>query len=163
MSLAESFLPDFDAEMKNTQRILERVPAEKWDWKPHAKSRTLGELATHVGELPRWGVRLKGESFQVGSEKAPAMRSAPELVARLEQNAAAARESLYSMKDADLDGQFRVLKPDGSVFFQLPRRAVPRAVLMNHLIHHRGQLTVYLRLLDVPLPTIYGPTADESI
>ena len=163
MSLAESLLPEFDAEMSNTRRILERVPAEKWDWKPHAKSRTLGELATHVGELPRWGVRLKGESFQVGSEKAPAMRSAPELVARLESNAAAARESLRSMNDADLDGQFRVLKPDGSVFFALPRRAVPRAVLMNHLIHHRGQLTVYLRLLDVPLPTIYGPTADESI
>jgi uncharacterized damage-inducible protein DinB len=163
MSIADSFLPDFDHEMANTRRILERVPADKWDWKPHAKSRTLGELATHVGELPRWGTRLKGESFQVGSEKAPVMRSAPELVARLEANAAAARESLSSMSDADLEGQFRVLKPDGSVFFQLPRRAVPRSVLMNHLVHHRGQLTVYLRLLDVPLPTIYGPTADESI
>lgn len=163
MSIAETFLPDFDAEMSNTRRVLERVPAEKWDWKPHAKSRSLGELATHVGELPRWGVRLKGESFQVGSEKPPAMRSPQELVSRLEQNAAAARESLRAMSEADLEGQFRVLKPDGSVFFQLPRKAVPRAVLMNHLIHHRGQLSVYLRLLDVPLPTIYGPTADESI
>jgi len=163
MSLAESFLSEFDDEMKNTRRILERVPAEKWDWKPHAKSRSLGELATHVGELPRWGVRLQGTSFQVGSEKAPAMRGPQDLVARLEQNAAAARESLSRMSEADLDGQFQVLKPDGSVFFQLPRRAVPRSVLMSHLIHHRGQLTVYLRLLDVPLPTIYGPTADESI
>jgi len=163
MSLAQSFLPEFDNEMAATRKVLSRVPADKWDWKPHAKSRSLGELATHVGELPRWGVRLKGESFQVGSEKAPVMKSAPELVARLESNAAAARESLSGMSEADLEGQFRVLKPDGSVFFQLPRRAVPRSVLMNHLIHHRGQLTVYLRLLDVPLPTIYGPTADEGI
>src|SRR6185369_4615243 len=107
MSIAESFLPEFDAEMSNTRRILERVPAEKWDWKPHAKSRSLGELATHVGELPRWGVRLQGTSFQVGSEKAPAMRGPQDLVARLEQNAAAARESLSSMSEADLDGQFQ--------------------------------------------------------
>jgi uncharacterized damage-inducible protein DinB len=163
MSFADSLLPEFDAEVASTRKLLERVAADKWNWRPHAKSRTLGELATHVGELPRWGVRLKGESFQVGSEKAPAMRSADELVARLEQNAAAARESLRSMSDSDLEGEFRVLKPDGSVFFALPRRAVPRRVLMNHLIHHRGQLTVYLRLLDVPLPPIYGPTADEAI
>ena len=163
MSIADSFLPEFDSEMASTRKILSRVPADKWDWKPHAKSRSLGELATHVAELPRWGVRMKGESFQVGSEKPPSMRSADELVARLEQNAAAARESISNMSDADLAGDFRVLKPDGSVFFQLPRRALPRTVLMNHLIHHRGQLTVYLRLVDVPLPIIYGPTADEPM
>ena len=163
MSIADSFLPEFDSEMASTRKVLSRVPADKWDWKPHAKSRSLGELATHVAELPRWGMRMKGESFQVGSEKPPSLRSADELVARLDQNAAAARESIAGMSESDLDGEFRVLKPDGAVFFALPRRAVPRRVLLNHLIHHRGQLTVYLRLLDVPLPTIYGPTADESI
>ena len=163
MSIAETLLPEFEAEMNNTRRVLERVPAEKWDWKPHAKSRSLGELATHVGELPRWGMRMKGESFQVGTEKAPSMRSADELVARLESNAAEARAAISGMGEQELAGDFRVLKPDGSEFFKLPRRAVPRSVLMNHLIHHRGQLTVYLRLLDVPLPIIYGPTADESM
>ena len=163
MTIADSFLPEFDSEMASTRKILSRVPAEKWDWKPHAKSRSLGELATHVAELPRWGMRMKGESFQVGSEKPPSLRSADELVARLDQNAAAAKESIAGMSESDLDGEFRVLKPDGAVFFALPRRAVPRRVLLNHLIHHRGQLTVYLRLLDVPLPTIYGPTADEGI
>jgi uncharacterized damage-inducible protein DinB len=163
MSLAESFLPEFDAEMSSTRKVLSRVPAEKWDWKPHAKSRTLGELATHVGELPRWGMRMKGESFQVGSEKAPPMRSAGDLVARLESNAAEARAAISNMGEQELSGEFRVLKPDGSEFFKLPRRAVPRTVLMNHLIHHRGQLTVYLRLLDVPVPIVYGPTADESL
>jgi len=163
MSIADSFLPEFDSEMASTRKVLSRVPAEKWDWKPHAKSRSLGELATHVGELPRWGMRMKGESFRVGSEPAPSLHSADELVARLDQNAASARESIAGMSESDLDGEFRVLKPDGAVFFALPRRAVPRRVLLNHLIHHRGQLTVYLRLLDVPLPTIYGPTADEGI
>src|SRR5438045_1459243 len=109
MGIADSFLPEFDSEMASTRKILSRVPAEKWDWKPHAKSRSLGELATHVAELPRWGMRMKGDSFQVGSEKAPAIRSADELTARLDQNAAAARESISGMSDSELAGDFRVL------------------------------------------------------
>jgi uncharacterized damage-inducible protein DinB len=163
MTIAESFIPEFDTEMASTRKLLERVPADRLDWKPHEKSRTLGELTTHVTELPRWGMRLKEDSFQVGSAKAPPMRNAGEFLARFDSNVAGSREALSRMSDDSLAGEFRVLKPDGSVFFKLPRRSVPRAILLNHLIHHRGQLTVYLRLLDVPLPSIYGPTADESV
>jgi uncharacterized damage-inducible protein DinB len=163
MTVADSILPEFDTEMASTRKLLERVPADRLDWKPHAKSRSLGELATHVTELPRWGMRLKDDSFQVGSAKAPAMRSAAEFLARFDSNVAGSREALSRMSDESFAGEFRVLKPDGSVFFKLPRRGVPRTILLNHLIHHRGQLTVYLRLLDIPLPSIYGPTADQSV
>lgn len=163
MSIIQEFLPEFDREMASTRRVLERVPADRLAWKPHPKSRSLGELATHVAELSRWGVRLQKDSFQVGSEAAPSMKSAADFVARFDANVKESRERLAGMGDDRFEGEFTVLKPDGEVFFKLPRRAVLRSVLLSHLIHHRGQLTVYLRQNDVPLPTLYGPTADEGI
>ena len=163
MTIAAAFLPEFDAEMAATRRLLERVPADELDWKPHPKSRSLGELATHVTELPRWSVRLEKDSFQVGSEKAPSLTDAAAFVARFDENAAAARAAIERASDEAMDREFTVYKPDGQVFFAGRRGALLRRVLLNHLIHHRGQLTVYLRELDRPLPPIYGPTADEPM
>ena len=163
MTIGESFLPEFDSEMASTRKLLERLPADRLDWKPHAKSRSLGELATHVAELPRWGLRFQGEEFRVGSEKAPVLRTAGEFVRRFDESVAASREGIARMSDEGMAKEFTVRKPDGAVFFQLSRRAIIRRVLLNHIIHHRGQLTVYLRLQDVPLPSVYGPTADEAV
>ncbi len=163
MKSGEAFLPEFDAEMATTRRLLERVPADRLDWKPHPKSRTLGEIATHVTELPRWGLRLEALEWQVGSEKAPPMRSAAEYLERFDENVASARSAIARKTDAEMQEEFTVLKPNGEVFFKRKRRSVLRRILLNHLIHHRGQLSVYLRLNDVPLPSIYGPTADEGV
>jgi len=163
MSYIEALLPEFDIEMAKTRRLLERIPGDRLGWKPHGKSRSLGELSTHLTELARWGTRARGESFQVGSEKAPEMKSAADFIARFDANVAGSRAALAQIPADTLDAAYRVLKPDGSLFFEGTRRSILRGVLMNHSIHHRGQLTVYLRENDVPLPSIYGPSADESI
>ena len=163
MSTADAFLTEFDAEMATTRRLLERVPAERLDWKPHGKSRSLGELATHVTELPRWGLRFQAATWSIGSEKAPAMSNAAEFLARFDENVAGARAGIAALSDAQMEEEFTVLRPTGDTFLRLKRRSLVRRVLLNHLIHHRGQLTVYLRQNDVPLPSIYGPTADESV
>ena len=162
MSIAESFLPEFDAEMAATRRLLERVPADRLDWKPHAKSMSLGQLATHVTELPRWGTRFESASFQVGSEKAPPLTTPAEFLARFDENVAGSRAAIARKTDDQMQEEFTVLRPDGEVFFRHERTSLLRRILLNHLIHHRGQLTVYFRQNDVPLPTIYGPTADEK-
>jgi len=162
-TIAESFLKEFDPEMASTRRLLERLPTANLEWKPHMKSRTLGELGVHVTELPRWGVRLQGSEFKVGSEKAPPLKTVDEFLARFDENVAAGRKGIASLSDERMQEEFRVLRPDGSAFFQFPRRSLIRRVVLSHLIHHRGQLTVYLRANDVPLPPIYGPTADEAV
>ncbi|HKD18418.1 MAG TPA: DinB family protein [Thermoanaerobaculia bacterium] len=163
MSAIQELLPEFDHEMATTRRVLERVPADRLTWKPHPKSRSLGELATHVAELARWGIRFQKDSFQIGSEAAPPMKTAEDFVTRFDANVKDSREKLAGMGDDRMQGEFTVLKPSGEVFFKIPRHALLRSVLLSHLIHHRGQLTVYLRENDVPLPSIYGPTADEPI
>jgi len=163
MSYIDALLPEFDSEMAKTRRLLERVPANRLSWKPHDKSRSLGELATHLTELARWGTRARGDSFQVGSEKAPEMKTASDFVTRFDANVAGSRSALAGIPDETLGANFRVLKPDGTLFFEAPRVGILRAVLMNHSIHHRGQFSVYLRENDVPLPSIYGPSADEGI
>jgi uncharacterized damage-inducible protein DinB len=163
MTIAESFLREFDSEMASTRRLLERVPADRLDWKPHPKSRSLGELATHVTETTRWGLRLEGASFTVGTEKAPKLSSAAEFRARFDENVAASRASLARRTDEEMRQDFAVMRPNGEVFFHGSRQSLVRSVLLSHLIHHRGQLTVYLRMCDVSLPSVYGPTADEPL
>jgi len=160
--LAEIFLQEFDAEMAATRRLLERVPADGLDWKPHAKSRSLGQLATHVTELARWGVRIEGPDWTLGSDKPPVLQSAKEFVARFDENVASSRAAVAAKSDDQLREKFTLMR-DGKVFLEMPKAAVLRRIFMNHFIHHRGQLTVYMRLRDVALPGIYGPTADEAI
>ena len=162
MPFAESFLKEFDPEMAATRRMLERIPSTALDWRPHAKSRSLGELATHVAEIPRFGLRIQLDEFAVGSEKAPEMKSAADFIARFDENVRAGREAIAGMSDADLEREFTVTR-QGQPFFTLKKRSLLRRVLLNHIIHHRGQLSVYLRIQGVPLPSVYGPTADEPM
>jgi uncharacterized damage-inducible protein DinB len=160
-TIAESFLTEYDQEMATTRRLLERVPAGRMDWKPHPKSRSLGQVATHVTELARWGVRIGAPTFAIGSEKAPSMASAEEFLRRFDENVSASRAAIASTSADQLKERFVVTR-EGAPFFEMSKASILRRVLLNHLIHHRGQLTVYLRSNDVPLPAIYGPTADES-
>ena len=157
----EAFLREYDVEMDTTRRMLARVPEAGLDWKPHPKSKSLGELATHLTELPRWGERLREGSFIVGSAQAPPMKTAEDFLKRFDSNVAENRAAIATLKDSDLFEEFTVLR-QGQVFFKLSKRIMLRRVLLNHMIHHRGQLSVYLRLNDVPLPSVYGPTADEG-
>lgn len=158
----EAFLREYDVEMDSTRRMLARVPESRLDFRPHTKSKSLGELATHVTELPRWGERLRDGTFVVGSAQAPPMKTAEDFLARFDSNVVESRAAIAAMKDPDLAEEFTVLR-GGQVFFKLSKRIMLRRVLLNHMIHHRGQLSVYLRLNDVPLPAVYGPTADEDI
>ncbi len=163
VTVAESFLREYDAEMKTTRRLLERIPIDRLAWTPHAKSRALGALATHVTELPRWGQRFTEASFTIGSAKAPELKTTAEFLARFDENVAAGRAGIAGMSDEGMGQEFTVFRPDGGVFFKLKRALILRNFLLSHLIHHRGQLTVYMRQNDVPLPSIYGPTADEAV
>jgi len=162
MSFAESFLKEFDPEMAATRKMLERVPSEKFGWRPHGKSKSLGELATHLAEIPRFGARMQqGDEFVAGSDMPPPMKSAPEILARFDENVRKSREAIASMPDDALERDFTVIR-NGQPFFSLKKRGVLRRLILNHMIHHRGQLSVYLRLNDIPLPSVYGPTADEE-
>ena len=162
MSFTEAFLREFDEEMATTRRMLERVPAAGLAWKPHGKSKSLGELATHVTELPRFGFRIKGDEFAGGSDKPPQMNTAAEFLARFDENVREARKAIGAMTEKDLSRDFTVTR-GGQPFFTLKKDVLLRRILLNHLIHHRGQLSVYLRLNDFPLPSVYGPTADEPM
>lgn len=167
MALSEGLLPEFDQEMAGTRKTLERVPDDKFDWKPHAKSMTVRQLATHIALFPSWMVdTLKKDSFDyapTGGEpyKPPAMNSHADLVEVFDRDTAQAREALKSATDAQLMATWSLLA-GGKTVFAMPRIAVLRSMVMNHMIHHRAQLGVYLRLNDVPVPAIYGPSADEQ-
>ena len=160
MSIGQSLLPEFDQEMASTRRLLERVPADKGQWKPHPKSFPLGHLAQLVSMMPGWvTTTVRGVDIDLAKASGYSFEKTDTLLAQFDTHVREAREALAAAKDADL-GITWSLKRGEQVLFAAPRGAVVRSHI-NHLIHHRGQLTVYLRLLDVPLPSIYGPTADE--
>ena len=157
---AESFLEEFDAEMASTRKVLERVPTDKADWKPHPKSFSLGHLAQLVATMPGWITRtLRDTKLDLATTPGYSLESTETLLARFDALVREAREALATVPDADLTVPWFLVHGD-RVLFTSPRGAVVRQHI-NHLIHHRGQLTVYLRLLDVPVPPVYGPTADE--
>jgi uncharacterized damage-inducible protein DinB len=166
LSYKDAILPEFDMEMNNTRRTLERVPDDKFSWKPHAKSGTLGWLAGHVANLPIWGaMTMKQDSLNL----APASGSPPampkpvnrkELLEVFDKNRADARAALAAADDDAYAKPWALLMGEKELFRE-PRAAVLRRMVLNHMIHHRGQLTMYLRLLDVPVPGLYGPSADE--
>lgn len=154
-------LEEFDIEMASTRRLLERVPAEHGEWKPHQKSFPLGHLAQLVSWLPGWiaGTLRETELDFEKSDLSYSFEPTDRLLAVLDEGARASREALAEVTGAALDEEW-TLRSGDFVMYSAPRRVAVRGHL-NHLIHHRGQLTVYLRLLDIPIPSIYGPTADE--
>lgn len=160
MSFAERFLPEFDQEMATTRGLLACVPVDKAAWKPHAKSRSLGELAQHITGVARFGQPIVTQTELRGPGPVPpALAGADDLLARFDANVTSSRDAIAGLSDDEL-GTPWTLRVGDHVIFTMPRKAVLRTLLMSHMIHHRGQLSVYLRLLDVPLPSIYGPTAD---
>jgi len=167
MTLSESLLPELEQEMANLRKTLERIPEEALDWTPHEKSMSFRGLATHLSNMPRWAaVTLKEESFDMAPEGGDPVREEPvesvrDALAQLDRNVDAARAALAGASDEELTHPWTLLI-GGQEIFKMPRIEVVRSMVMNHMIHHRGQLTVYLRLNDLPLPALYGPSADEE-
>jgi uncharacterized damage-inducible protein DinB len=162
MSFSQSLLPEFDEEMKNTRKILECVPDGKFEYQPHPKSMQLGRLATHIAELPSWATTtLSTEVLEMGSDWKPQIATTQkQLLETFDKGVAEAREKISAATDADWQVIWS-FKYDGKTIMSMPRSAVVRSVVMNHLIHHRAQLGVFLRLNDIAIPGMYGPSADE--
>jgi uncharacterized damage-inducible protein DinB len=160
MSLADTLLPEFDQEMATTRKLLERVPADKGQWKPHPKSFPLGHLAQLVARMPSWLLPILNDTKLDLSTGVPySFEPTDVLLATFDQGVHDAREAIAASDAVDLTAPWSLTHGE-RVIFTVPRGAIVRSTI-NHLIHHRGQLSVYLRLVDVPLPSIYGPTADE--
>ncbi|HEX7284872.1 MAG TPA: DinB family protein [Candidatus Angelobacter sp.] len=158
----EPILSELREEVQATRRMLERLPGDKLGWKPHAKSRSLGELATHVAQVPGMAERVANhDEFNPGSFPQASLGSSEEIRDAFERNVSLAEELLGRMTQEQALADWRLVYK-GKEIFRLPRTAVLRKVMLNHMYHHRGQLSVYLRLLEVPLPMVYGPTADEN-
>jgi uncharacterized damage-inducible protein DinB len=162
MSMSEALLQELEHEAKTTRRVLERVPGAHLSWKPHKKSMSLGQLALHVATTPG-GVAafvtelaMQAPDFQQNEAKSP-----DELLPALDESIALAKKTLKGFDDAAMMATFRVMKGDVELM-ALPRVAFLRSIMLNHWYHHRGQLSVYLRQLEVPVPSIYGPSADEN-
>ncbi len=167
MPMNQYMLPEFDQEMANTRKVLERVPDDRLAFKPHPKSFDLKGLATHVAQIPGWGVEtLTRDSIDIAPPGAPPYQppqvsSRQELLDMFDTNVKSARAALEKVGDEALLQSWSLLS-GGKPLFTMPRSAVLRGMIMNHLIHHRAQLIVYLRLNDVPVPGMYGPSADET-
>jgi uncharacterized damage-inducible protein DinB len=163
VSIAHALLGELEQEAQTTRRVLERIPQEHLSWKPHPKSMSLGQLALHVATVPGNVAELAA----MDTVPAPPAfvqaeaRTSAELVPALTASVAKAREHLGGMNDDAMEKTWRLMH-DGRELMAMPRVAFARAVMLNHWYHHRGQLLVYLRLLDLPVPSVYGPTADEN-
>lgn len=167
MPMRDALLPEFEQEMATTRKFLERVPEDKTAWKPHEKSMPMGRLAAHIAELPGWAaMTLTKDSLDInppgGSNfTAAQMTSRKQLLELFEQSAAAGRAAISSISDEDLMKPWSLLN-GGKTIFTLPKAAVLRTFAFSHVIHHRAQLGVYLRLNNIPVPQTYGPSADEG-
>lgn len=165
MPIAKTLLPEFDVEMATTRALLERVPEDRSEYRPHAKSTDLGALAVHIVNLVGLTTRAISQTeVDMNPPGGPAFKQAPftttaALLEAFDANVAQARDAIEGASDEDLMVPWS-LKNGGETIFTIPRAGVLRTMVLNHMIHHRGQLSVYLRQNDVPLPSIYGPTAD---
>lgn len=163
MALKDTLLAEFDHEMGTTRRLLERIPDEKFEWKPHEKSMSLGGLATHLSNLPNWGTTILNDvsyDLAAGPPNLAQAASRSDVLSHFDAAAARTRTAL-DKTDAELVAQWKLKRGDQELF-SLPRSVAFRTFVLYHVVHHRGQLSVYLRLNDVPVPAIYGPTADEG-
>lgn len=163
MAMKDALLPEFDREMGITRRLLERVPDDRLAWQPHQKSMTLGRLATHIAEIPQWAQTIVKDAVFVmppGPYQPKTAANRAELLALFDGAVAAARALIAPVTDAELTSTW-TMRAGGHDVMSMPKAAVLRTMVMSHLIHHRGQLSVYLRENNVPLPSIYGPSADE--
>jgi uncharacterized damage-inducible protein DinB len=162
MTIAETLLPEFDQEMVTTRRVIERVPTDKGKWKPHPKSFSLGHLAQLVAGMPGWITNAVQEThLDLSKYPGYSYEKTEDLVKAFDRNVAEARKAIAAAKDPDFTVQWSLKHGDRVIFTQQRGQVVRQTI--NHLVHHRGQLTVYLRLVDVPVPSIYGPTADEPM
>jgi uncharacterized damage-inducible protein DinB len=164
---AEMTLPEFDHEMASTRKVLERIPDDKLDWRPHPKSNTIGWNANHIAEMPAWAVEALTKPHldvapAVGEPyRSPKLGTRREIVELFDRNVAAARKAIESVDDASLGQNWSLLRA-GQPLFTMPKAAVVRTFVINHIIHHRAILSVYLRLNDIPVPGLYGPSGDEG-
>lgn len=167
MSIAKTLLPEFEQEMAGTRKTLERVPDDKLDWQAHPKSNTIGWVASHLVEIPGW---VEGTLTQsswdlspVGGEsyRTPELKSRRDILEKFDANVAAAVKAIGATSDAEFQEDWSLLA-GGKIVFTMPRIAVIRVFTINHLIHHRAHLCVYLRLNDIPVPALYGPSGDEQ-
>jgi uncharacterized damage-inducible protein DinB len=163
MALIDGLLQELEQEAQTTRRVLERVPNSQLAWRPHEKARTLGELALHVAIVPGGVAELVASPSPAQAPQFidPSPKSASELIPALDQSIAKAKQALGGMDDPTLLATWRMMRGERELF-AVPRVAVLRSVMLNHWYHHRGQLTVYLRELGVPIPSIYGPSANEN-
>ncbi len=162
MAIVDSILMELDQEAKTTQRVLERVPENKLGWKPHAKSFSLGQLALHIAQgQGALADAVSKDSFEIPNFAQPEPKSRKEILDAFAQSTAHAKETLAKLDDSRMMSMWSATA-GGKTIFSTPRIGFIRAILLNHIYHHRGQLSVYLRLLDVPVPSIYGPSADEN-
>jgi uncharacterized damage-inducible protein DinB len=167
MGQSDSLLPEFDNEMANTRKTLERVPHAKFGWKPHEKSTAMGGLATHLSNIPTWALHATAHDvfdLAPGGQPLPATEvpeSTQDLLAVFDANVAKARAAIAGASDEALFKPWS-LQSNGHTLMTVPKIAVLRNFVLNHMIHHRAQLGVYLRLNDIPVPSIYGPSADEN-
>jgi uncharacterized damage-inducible protein DinB len=163
MPLIDGMLQELEQEAQTTRRVLERVPDDQLAWRPHEKARTLGQLAMHVAIVPGEVAELFASPSprQAPTFTDPSPKSASELIPALDESLAKAKKALGGMDDAALIAPWRMMRGERELF-AVPRVALLRSVMLNHWYHHRGQLTVYLKELDVPIPSIYGPSADEN-
>lgn len=167
MSLSEKLLPEFDEEFANTRKTLERIPDDQLTWKPHEKSMELGRLAWHLADFPEWcRDTIKTDSLSMTEEDGEKMmngwkgKTRADILARFDKDAAEAREILAKASDADLARHWK-MEWGGQVMVDSPKEQVLRKWVFSHMIHHRAQLGVYLRLNNIPVPGAYGPSADE--
>jgi len=163
MAIKDQLLPEYDAEMATTRRVIERLKEDKYDWAPHEKSMKAGRLASHIAEMTVWGtLSITQDALDLAGGHQPFnATSREELLAAFDKNVEECRKAIEGASDETL-AQSWSLKQGDTVIMTLPKISVLRTLVINHIIHHRGQLSVYLRLTDTAVPSIYGPSADEG-